>query len=180
MCRTKPGLNVQLRGSQSVDELLIRVLTAGVRRSLGDSGFWLGPWEPDWACRHWGRVAVQEHHDMADLFPSVEPARRFFSFFLRCWQKLNMQLTAPPHTDNTQRLADLRQGEPAVCLNHLSSPQSQDLETKSSYQSSEHVILSFWWEGRITTLDSLSRIGRSGCGDLCVHGCVLVTFIKWN
>lgn len=59
MCWTKPGLSVQLRGSLSVDELLIRALTAGVRRSPGDSGFWLGLWEPDWACRRRGRVAAQ-------------------------------------------------------------------------------------------------------------------------
>lgn len=81
MCWTKPGLSVQLRGSPSVDELLIRVLTAGVRRSLGDSGFSLGLWEPDWACRHKGRVAAQWHHDMADFFQSVEPACFLFFFF---------------------------------------------------------------------------------------------------
>lgn len=87
-------------------------------------------------------------------------------FFLRCWQKLNMQLIGP---HNTQRLVGMRQGEPAVCLNQLSSPQSQDLETKSSYRSSERVILSCWWEGRIRARDSLSRIGRSVCAWIC-HG----------
>lgn len=60
----KAGLvhaSVQLCGPHCVDEVLIRALTAGVRRSAGDTGFWLGLWEPDGAWGHVGRVAAARH-----------------------------------------------------------------------------------------------------------------------
>lgn len=64
---------VQLWGSQFADELLIILLTAGVEGSLGDSGFWLGPWEPDGASGHkkQGGSEGPQLHDMADFSRSL-------------------------------------------------------------------------------------------------------------
>lgn len=129
----KAGLvctSVQLQWPHRVDEVLIRALTAGVRRSLGDSGFWLGPREPRLNLRAWrqGGSGGPQHHDTADFSRSLHPACFFLLlfFFLKhvgTHTKCTHNWLCSTHTDNSQGFVITRQEEPIVRLNQLASLQ---------------------------------------------------------
>lgn len=84
----KAGLvctSVQLRGPQRVDEVLIRALTAGVRRSEGDARFWLGPWEPDGARGHEGSAAAEGRSTVTRLISLGQCTPHAFLFCFCTW-----------------------------------------------------------------------------------------------
>lgn len=103
---------MQLQGTQRVDEVLIRVLTAGVRRSVGDPRFWLGHWEPDKAWGHEGRVAAEGHRTVTCLISLGQCTQHVFSLHMD-----THTFDCSPHRDNSQRIVILGQEEPTVPLN---------------------------------------------------------------
>lgn len=122
----KAGLvctSMQLRGTRRVDEVLLRALTAGVRRSAGDAGFRLGCWEPDRAWGHTGRVAAEDHSTVTRL---ISPHR--------CTQHIHTHsFHCPPHTDNGQMFVIKKAGS-SYCAAGLSI---QFLQTRQSEKRAE-------------------------------------------
>lgn len=126
----KAGLvctSTQLQWPHRVDEVLIRALTAGVRRSLGVSRFWLGPWEPEQAWGHEGRVAAEGRSAttwLISLGQCTQHVSFFFSLFLFFFIHIGTHTNAhtsdwAPHRDNSQRFVMARQEGPIVRLNQL-------------------------------------------------------------
>lgn len=138
----KAGLvctNVQLGRPHCVDEVLIRALTAGVIRSASDARFWLGPWEPDGARGHEGRVAAEGHGTVTRLISLGQCTQHAF---LHMNTHTNTHtFDCPPHTGNSQRFVIIRQEEsycaaaPALAL----QPSSLVPQKPLNHQTGSHL-----------------------------------------